>query len=166
MKNLSKFKNQIFLYGIFVMILMEVISLPFLGFNIKYTYGLVLGTAIAIVNFNILTISSSWMLTGKNKFFASLSYLIRLLIYGGVFYIAMKTSYMAGLGSVLGFMTLKVSIFYIHGVKPGISRKKINKESNLQGTKRNILIKDPYMVRYCGKKTVMTHKNFIEYSKR
>lgn len=165
MEDLTKFKNKIFLYGILVMLLMEVISLLFLGFNLKFSYGLLLGTAISIVNFNILAITITRVVTSGKKFLATISYLIRLIIYGTVFLIAIKTSNYAGIGCVLGFLTTKVAIFFIHGLQPGFKWVRKKKGGETAQAKRNILIKDPWRVRYAANKTISTHKRLMNYKK-
>ena len=164
MEDLSKFKNRIFIYGILVMLIMEVISLPFLGFNLKFLIGLVLGTAIAIANFNIMTISSLMILQGRNKFLASMSYLIRLLLYGGVFYVSVKMSFAAGIASVCGFMTIKLAIIYIHAIKPGFKKDDLSGK-DIKRVKQQILINSPQWITYRGGRKIVTFKRFVEYKR-
>lgn len=163
MKDNSKFKNRIFFFGILAMVLMEIISLPILGFNIKFLYGLLLGTAITVVNFSILIITMSRILSGSNKFMATVSYIFRLFVYGGVFLVAINAGKMAGLGCVLGFLTIKLSIYFVYGLKPGFKWVKAKRGRGIQSPKSNTLIKDPYKVAYAAGKTVMTHRRLEDY---
>ena len=117
MNDLTSFKNKIFLYGIVVMIIFEIASLPMIGLDLKYTYGLLIGTFIAIANFNILAYTLKKVLSGRNKSFIFLGYFLRLFLYGIAVVTAFKISNHAGFGSLLGFITLKVSIYYLHGFK-------------------------------------------------
>lgn len=121
MNDLTTFKNKIFLYGIIVMVIFEIVSLPLIGLDIKYTYGLVLGTFISIANFNILAFTLKKVLSGGNKSFIFLGYFLRLLLYGVAVVTAFKVSNYAGFGSLLGFITVKISIYYLHGFKTKFS---------------------------------------------
>lgn len=164
MEDLVRFKNKIVLYGILVMLIMEIISLPFLGFSLKFTIGLLLGTAIAIANLNILAISSVMILNGKNKFFASASYLIRLLLYGGVFYLAMKFSYTAGFASIFGFMTVKIAIIFLHGIMPRFKKEEFDGKG-LKKERKQVLIKTPYLITYHKGRKFITYQKFVEYKR-
>lgn len=138
---LKAFKNQIFKYGIIAAVICEVASLPFLGFNVKFTYGLVLGTCTAIVNYSILSFTATRIVNrGNGAWLAVLSYIIRLLIYGGIFYISYKVSVASGIASLLGFMTLKAGIYYVYGFKPKFS------VSDAKGKKLNDLDNDEWTV--------------------
>lgn len=164
MEDLTKFKQKIFIFGILIMLIMEVISLPIHGFDWKFSIGLILGTAIAVANFNIMTITSAMILGGKSRFLASLSYLIRLLLYGGVFYVSVKLSFPAGIGSVCGFMTLKIAIFIIHAVIPRFE-KDDKKTQNLKKVKTQTLIKNPQWIKYGGGRRILTFKRFVKYKR-
>lgn len=165
MEDLGKFKNKIFLHGVLVMLAIEVISLPFLGFNLKFLYGLLLGTAISIVNFNIMAFTFSRILSNGNRFMATVGYLIRLIIYGGVFMAALNVSRFAAFGCLAGFVTLKIAIYYLHGFKPGFKWVKLKKGGENKHKKKNILIRDPYKIKYCKGKAIITHKRFIDYKR-
>lgn len=121
MNGLTAFKNEIFKYGIIVAAIVELASLPFLGPDVQFLYGLILGTAISIVNFNLMEITFKRALVSKSSVIAFVGYLIRLVLYGGAFYMAMKVSNISGLASLLGFMTLKAAIYYLHGFKAKFS---------------------------------------------
>lgn len=138
MDGLTSFKNKIFLYGILVAAIIELVSLPFLGLDIQFTYGLVLGTAIAIFNFSIMAFTFKRALNGKGVPIAILGYIVRLLIYGGAFYISMKVSPISGLGTVLGFLTLKGAIYYLHGFKAKFSKgRKVSPEIKAEFERRD-----------------------------
>lgn len=122
MRDLAAFKNQIVIYGILVAILFQLASLPFLGPEVKFSYGLALGTAIAIVNFNIMEFTVRKTISGGGGILAFAGYMIRLLIYGGAFYMSMQVGTASGLATLLGFLTLKISIYYLHGLKARFSK--------------------------------------------
>jgi len=121
MNDLTAFKNKIFLYGIIVMVVFEIASLPLIGLDLKYAYGLLLGTFIAIANFNILAFTLKKVLRDGNKSFIFLGYFLRLALYGVAVVTAFKAGNNAGFGSLLGFITVKVSIYYLHGFKTKFS---------------------------------------------
>ncbi len=121
MNDLTAFKNKIFVYGIIVMVFFEIASLPLIGLDIKYTYGLLIGTFIAISNFNILAYTLKKVLRDGKKSFIFLGYFLRLFLYGVAVVTAFKVSNHAGFGSLLGFITIKISIYYLHGFKTKFS---------------------------------------------
>lgn len=125
---LNQFKNQIFLGTIIVGLFCEVISLFFLGWNPKFAYGLLLGTAISIVNFNLMEFYLHKTLINSNRWMFFLGYMNRLLIFGVSFYVAIKVGILSGLGAIIGFMTLKIAIFYIHGIRAKFSTGRIVRE--------------------------------------
>jgi hypothetical protein len=119
---LTAFKNQIFMHGILLALIFEAGSLFFLGWDRGFAYGLALGTAISIVNFNILAFTLQIVLKNGKRWLTLVSYMIRLSIYGFAFYMAIKISLTAGAGAGLGFITLKVAIYYIHGFRAKFSK--------------------------------------------
>lgn len=121
MNDLTVFKNKIFLYALFVMIAFEIASLPLIGLELKYTYGLFLGTFIAIANFNILAFTLKKALSNGNKSLIFPGYLLRLSLYGVAVVTAFNVNNHAGFGSLLGFATVKISIYYLHGFKAKFS---------------------------------------------
>ncbi|MBR0599188.1 ATP synthase subunit I [Sinanaerobacter chloroacetimidivorans] len=140
MSELTAFKNQIFFYGIIVAALCELASLPFLGLNRMFSYGLALGTAIAIVNFNIMEFTLKKALAGRGGSMAFIGYILRLLIYGGAFYMSMRVGTISGLGTLLGFLTLKAAIYYLHGFKAKFSKdRKVRPEVQAEYEKMDLL---------------------------
>ena len=122
MSDLTSFKNKIFFHAIIIMGIIEVISLPFLGLDVKFGYGLLMGTCISIVNFNIMAFTFSRALNSGNKALVFISYLLRLAIYGVALISAFKVNNTAALACALGFLTVKLAIYYIHGVNPKVTK--------------------------------------------
>ena len=122
MSDLTSLKNKIFFHAIIIMGIIEVISLPFLGLDVKFGYGLLMGTCISIVNFNIMAFTFSRALQNGNKLLVILSYFLRLAIYGFALISAFKVSNQAGLACILGFLTVKLAIYYLHGFKAKFSK--------------------------------------------
>ncbi len=127
--DLTQFKRQIFKYALLVALIAEVVSLPILGLNLKFTYGLVIGTAISIVNFTLMEATLRTAMTGASA--ASIiivGYMVRLAFYGVSFYTCIKTSYPCGVGVVIGFVTIKIAIYYLHGFKAKFSTGRVVRE--------------------------------------
>jgi hypothetical protein len=116
-KGLAAFKNRIFFHGIAVALIFEAGSLLFLGFDIGFAYGLALGTAVSVVNFNILVFASRRLLASGRAWMSFANYIVRLAVYGFAFYMALRVSHTAAIGAALGFITLKLAIYYIHGFR-------------------------------------------------
>jgi hypothetical protein len=121
-REITAFKNRIFIYGILTAVIFEAGSLFFLGFNRDFAYGLALGTAIAIVNFNILAFTLQMVIANGKKWLMLASYMMRLCIYGFAFYMAATIGYVAAAGTALGFVTLKIAIYYLHGFRAKFSK--------------------------------------------
>lgn len=109
----------------FVAGIIEIVSLIFLGWNLKFLYGLVLGTAIAIGNFSLLTLTSGFALKFRRGVIINLlGYIVRLIIYGAIFFYSYKVGTVSGIGTLLGFITLKLALIHEHGIKPGMKKKR------------------------------------------
>lgn len=124
MNEINALKKQIFLYGILVAVLCEIISLFILGLNMKFSYGLALGTCIAIVNFNLLIFTWNKVLTSGSKWLAVIGYFIRMALYGYCFFICVKIGYMVGFACLIGFFTLKLPMYWLYGIKYKYNRNR------------------------------------------
>jgi hypothetical protein len=116
-KDLTAFKNRIFFHGVLIALIFEAGSLLFLGPDAAFAYGLALGTAVSVVNFNILAYMSQKLLNSGRAWLGFVCYLVRIAVYGFAFFAALRVSLVAALGSALGFLTLKLAIYYVHGVR-------------------------------------------------
>lgn len=115
-------------YSILTAAIIELGSLPFIGWNPLFAYGLALGTCVAIVNYNLLVLSSKTALDmGRGISLAVVGYIVRLTIYGGVFLLSYKTGTVSGIATLLGYMTIKLSMFYVYGFKPGFASRRYEK---------------------------------------
>lgn len=127
--DLKQFKRQIYKYALLIALIAEVISLPVLGLDLRFTYGLIVGTAVAIVNFTLMEATLRTAMTGASA--ASIiiaGYMVRLVFYGASFYICIKTSYPCALGVAIGFVTIKIAIYYLHGFKAKFSTGRVVRE--------------------------------------
>ena len=118
MDDISKLKKQIFLYGSLVAFVSEVISFFVLGWRPAFLIGLIAGLAVAIINFNILAFTINRMLTTGNKGISSIGFFARMILYCVAFYFCITNSYAAGAACLIGFLTLKVPMYYFYAIKP------------------------------------------------
>jgi len=119
MNNVAAFKNEIIKYSIFIALGCEAASIIFLGLNLQFAYGLALGTAICVVNFNISYFFINRTLKKINgaKLRNFIGYVLRLTIYGYAFYVSIMTGKYSAIGTVAGFLSIKASIYYINVIK-------------------------------------------------
>ncbi|QOX64564.1 ATP synthase subunit I [Anoxybacterium hadale] len=128
MNGLTAFKNKIFKYGIVATAIIELASIPLLGFDVQFLYGLALGTAIAIVNFNLMAFTFQLVLERHNASLAFIGYLIRLAVYGAGFIASLHVGMISAMGTALGYLTLKLAMFYLHGLKAEFSKGRTVRE--------------------------------------
>jgi len=126
--NLANFKNKIIKFGIIIAAICELVSIPFLSLDTSFFYGLLLGTAISILNFNMMEIMLKKALEHREGIYVFLGYLIRLVIYGAAIYTTLKISPTSALGTLIGFLTLKIAIYYLYGFKPKFSKNRVVRE--------------------------------------
>ncbi len=131
--DITRFKNEIsrraivmtLVFAVFgILVIAVLFALGHVSFKpvaVKYLYGLLVGLCVAQMNFVILARTLEAMLASGKRGLLPLSYMLRLLIYGGFFYACARQSYVAGLACVLGFMSIKAVMYYFYGVKPKFS---------------------------------------------
>ena len=137
---LKSFIASIFKYGIATACLMAAASMLVIGWDPFVVYGLTLGTSISIVNHIFLAFTANLCLSvRRGPIISVLGYLMRLAIYGLVFYASYKAAGITGgMGTLLGFLALKIAIYYYYGFKPGFASKHYDK------TKLNDLDQDQW----------------------
>lgn len=140
--------HPLYRYSLLAAAIIELGSLPVIGWSPLFAYGLALGTCIAVLNHNLLVISSKKVLEmGRGVSLALLGYILRLAIYGGAFYLSYKAGTVSGIATLFGYMTVKLGMFYVYGFRPG-STKKDYKNVELKDLDR-----DPWAGREAGKAT-------------
>lgn len=127
MTNLKEFKKEIVKYALFVALLAEIISIPFVGVKLAFTGGLIVGTAVTVLNFNLLVFSGEKVVSKGRAMPMVGGYFARLVIYGASFVLCVKLGEMfAAIGCVAGFVTIHVSILFTYLVVYGLIKKKKN----------------------------------------
>ena len=126
-REVSEFKGKIIKWSLVITVIIGVLSLFFLGFDKHFFLGLFLGVLVTILNFNLL-VWQGLSLTGVKKPRAAsyFGYFIRLLLYGFVFYLTIRISYLCGFGALLGFLSQKIAIFFVYMILPKFAKKEEN----------------------------------------
>ena len=101
--DIKAFRFQIIKYTFVVTLIIEVCSIPVIGFSVPFLCGLLVGTAVATVSFLLLIFVSKRVLATGEKWMASAGYMIRLPIYGVAFYLTLKMG-----GTVAGINAFSV----------------------------------------------------------
>ncbi len=116
--------NSIFKYSVIAAALIQAAAVLLFGWDLPFAYGLILGTCVSMVNHSLMAFTSNLCLSAKGGPLLGIAgYIVRLAIYGGVFYISYMTGPSSGMGTVLGFLTIKLAIYYLYGFKPGFSSR-------------------------------------------
>ena len=126
MTNLREFRNEIILYGVIMAAVAEVISLLVIGPNALFTAGLAAGTAVSVLGFIILIKTGESLMKESKKSPILLGYIVRLFLYGAVFFICIKLSLPCGFGCGIGFVTIHFGIMFLYGIVYKFIKKKKN----------------------------------------
>lgn len=116
MNQTRELRKRIYKSTFSVIAIFEVFSILVLGFDFKFTYGLILGTAVSIINFNLLAFSLEKSFEKANlkvQSYITVAYFLRILIYGITCYYALKVGYISAAGTVLAFISNKIAIYLV-----------------------------------------------------
>lgn len=117
MNSACEYKNEVIKLNIIIVLICEAVSLFFIGFDIKFTLGLVAGTVITAINMNILyafvkiAVNNNWGII-----FNLLGYVIRMIIYGLALYFSIIISSVSAIGMIIGFLGINLSVFFAQGI--------------------------------------------------
>ena len=126
MTSLKEFRNEIILYGVVMAAVAEGISLLVIGPNALFAAGLAAGTAVSILGFIILVKTGETLMKESKKSPILLGYIVRLFLYGVVFFICIKASLPCGFGCGIGFVTIHFGIMFLYGIVYKFIKKKKN----------------------------------------
>lgn len=126
MTDLTQFKREINIYTLLMAIVAELISLPFLGFDLGFSGGLIVGTLVTVLNFTLLVKAGEKVMDTREAKPMVGGYFIRLVIYGITFFAALKIGFHVAIGCASGFVTLHVAILFLYTVVYGLFKKKEN----------------------------------------
>ena len=120
----EKLINPLYGYCILIAVIIELGSLCIIGWVPQFLYGLALGTSVAIINYKLLVLSSKLSLEmGRGIILSIVGYCARLAIYGVAFYVSYKIGTVSGIATLLGYMTIKLAMFYVYGFKSGFKSR-------------------------------------------
>ena len=142
--------------------IIEVISLPILGVSILFPYGLSIGVCAAAINLNIIESTIKRAVDRGKKGPVVIGFFIRMLLFAGAFWLAVRTSNVSGLGAAIGFMLPRITLYFRFGMLPGI-RKMLGKDLPVvyrADTRSMVFIKEPWLTLYCGGRSYVTHRHF------
>ena len=162
MIRISKLKKEITLYSLIAAVITGVISLLVIGPDIFFPYGLAIGICIAIVNLNIISVSIERAFDRGKRWPVIVGFFIRVLLYGGAFLLAVRTSPISGLGAAIAFLLPHLMMYLCQGILPYF-RRKLNKEPPavyITDTKSNLFIKEPWIVLYKNGRAYVTYKHY------
>lgn len=126
MTSLKEFRNEIILYGVVMAAVAEGVSLLVIGPNAMFAAGLAAGTAVSILGFIILVKTGETLMEESKKSPILLGYIVRLFLYGAVFFICIKLSLPCGFGCGIGFVTIHFGIMFLYGIVYKFIKKKKN----------------------------------------
>lgn len=126
MTDLTEFKSDIVKCVVIIAAFSELVSLLILGPSLLFTAGLIVGTAVTILNFVLLVKAGEKVMDEKRAMPMVGGYFVRLVIYGVFFVAAVKVGFHAAVGCAVGFITLHVGIMFTYLVVYGLIKKKKN----------------------------------------
>lgn len=125
----KKFRNKVIVGELVTGLFFAAISIPIIGLDGHFLFGLFLGTIVTVLNFILLVITGVKLMEVQSRAPVVLGYFGRLVIYGIAFFICIKIDLMTGLGCGISFMTLPVAILFIYGIFsrfPGAKKNPLN----------------------------------------
>jgi hypothetical protein len=160
--DISKIKKEITRYTILAAVIAEAVSLLVFGPNIFFPYGLAIGVCAAIINLHVISATIERAIERGRKSPVTAGLILRILLYGGAFILAIRTSGLSGAGAAVGFFIPRVVLYIRYGLAPWI-QKRIRKEPSAvyrTDTRGNMFIKQPSLTRYHSGKMYVTHRHY------
>lgn len=116
MDSLRQFKKQIYISAAGLILICEIASIFISGFDFKFAYGLLLGTAISILNFNILSFALENALYKNRKkaeIISAIGYAARMSIYAAALFYTLRVGYSSFFGTIFAFISMKAAIYLV-----------------------------------------------------
>ncbi|NLE25003.1 MAG: ATP synthase subunit I [Clostridiaceae bacterium] len=130
MKELIKLKLSVYKYTFIIALIVGAVSFFIVSDFKAFVYGLVFGTLIAVLNFNLLSNTmekAAQMPSERAQRYASSKYYIRFAIYGIVLYISIIAPYINVIGTIIGLLTIKLVILILYAFNDKNYYKKVFK---------------------------------------
>jgi len=161
-KTINDLKKEITLYTVIAAAVAEAISLPFLGLNIVFPYGLAIGVCAAVINLSIISTSIEKAVAVNKRAPVIIGFVVRVLLYAGALLLAINASTISCLGAAIGMLLPRVVMYIRYAIRPAI-RKWLGREPKavyVTDTSSLMFIKEPSIVRHAGGKAYMTHRHY------
>ena len=138
------------------------ISLPVLGPNILFPYGLAIGACVAIIALNLICFTIERAASSGKRIPVIIGFYTRIALYGGALYLAATTSIITLAGAAIGLILPHIVLYLSYGLVPAI-KKRVKKEPEpvwITDTSSLLFIKEPYFIVSKKGKTYLTHKHY------
>ncbi len=114
METVKALEKKIILFTVVEAMLITAVFAIFLNNYLEYILGLFFGLSIGVLNFLQLSrtmMRAVYLPPHKAQSFARRRYFIRFIIYGAVLFISIKSPKLNVLGTIIGIILIKLSIF-------------------------------------------------------
>ena len=138
------------------------ISLPAIGPNILFSYGLAIGACAAVIALNIIGVSIERAAERNKKKPVIFGYIIRVLLYGGALFFAVRTSGLTFAGAAIGLLLPHAALYVMYGLVPAI-RKRVRKEPQpvwVTDTRSLLFVSEPHLVLQSNGRTYLSHRHY------
>lgn len=159
---MTEVKKQTTKYTIIAAAVCAVISQFVFGPGILFPYGLAVGVCVSLVNLSVISSSIERAVARGKKAPVIIGFFIRLVLYAGAFWFAVRTGGVSGLGAAVGFLLPRATLHIRYGFLPWL-RQKTGKEAKpvyITDTRCNIFDKEPRFVIYNKGRSYLTHRHF------
>lgn len=116
----SKLQRRIVITSCLLSLIITAAAFIFVQDKMRFAYGIFFGTAISNLMFlqtaNALSKASAMAPSQAQRYVAS-RYIIRMVIYGAVLFISLKADYINVIATVVGFLTVKISVLFLSIMK-------------------------------------------------
>jgi len=127
-----------------------------------FPYGLAIGACAAVIALYIISFSIDYATESGKKSPVLIGFFIRIILYGGALWIAIRTSGSAGIGSAVGLLLPHAALRVRYIMVPAI-RRRFGKEPAAvykADTRSRVFIKEPWLVRYNKGRSYITHRHY------
>ena len=150
------------LYAIVAAGVAEVVSLPVIGANVLFPYGLALGVCASVISLHVISASIERAVGRGKKGPVIFGLAGRVVLYAGALVLAARTADSAFAGAAIGVLLPYLSLYVRLGLLPAI-RRGVKKEPlavYVADTSSNLFVKEPWLVRSARGKTYMTYRHY------
>jgi len=138
------------------------VSLPVIGPNVLFLYGLAIGACVAIIALNIISRTIDRAAGSGKKAPVLFGFFIRVLLYGGALYFAASTSVLTFAGAAAGLLLPHAAMYIMYGLVLVIKRKLKNEPAPtwVPDTRSLLFIKEPQFEKPNKGRTYLTHRHY------